>query len=191
MNKKVNKITIATGGTGGHIFPAYSLAKHFIKKKIDVKITSDKRGLKYLPKEYHLKTIQIPSTTIYKKNIFQIFLSILIIFYALIRALFFLASNRSDLVFGMGGYSSFPTCIAAKILKIPFIIYENNLHIGKANRYLLRYAEKVFVSFKELEGIQEKFQKKTFQIGNIIREEILSFEKKFNNSITLFNHFND
>ena len=44
----------------------------------------------------------------------------------------------------MGGYSSFPVCIAASILRIPFIIYENNLYIGKANKYLLPFAQKNF-----------------------------------------------
>ena len=53
----------------------------------------------------------------------------------------------------MGGYSSFPICIAAFFLRIKFVIYENNLIIGKANRYLLPFAEKIFVSYKELEGI--------------------------------------
>ena len=48
MNSKINKIIIATGGTGGHVFPAYSLAKHFLENKINVEIISDKRGLKYL-----------------------------------------------------------------------------------------------------------------------------------------------
>ena len=47
MTKK-NKILIATGGTGGHIFPAYSLANYFIKNNYNVKITIDNRGLKYL-----------------------------------------------------------------------------------------------------------------------------------------------
>ena len=37
----------------------------------------------------------------------------------------------------MGGYSSFPVCFAAFILKIKFVIYENNLIIGKANKFLL------------------------------------------------------
>ena len=50
----------------------------------------------------------------------------------------------------MGGYASFPVCIAASILRIKFIIYENNLIIGKANKYLLPFANKVFVSYKEL-----------------------------------------
>ena len=32
MNKNLNKVLIATGGTGGHVFPAYSLAKHLVEK---------------------------------------------------------------------------------------------------------------------------------------------------------------
>ena len=53
----------------------------------------------------------------------------------------------------MGGYVSFPICIAAAVLKIKIIIYENNLIIGKSNRYLLPFTDKVIVSFNELEGI--------------------------------------
>ena len=39
----------------------------------------------------------------------------------------------------MGGYSSFPICVVSKLLNIPFIIYENNLHVGKANKFLLPF----------------------------------------------------
>ena len=179
MNNKFKKIVIATGGTGGHVFPAYSLAKHFIDNKVNVEIISDKRGLRYL-KDYHdVKVVEITSSTIFKKNIFQLLSSILIIVYSIFRSLIFLLMNKPNLVFGMGGYSSFPVCIAAKILRIPFIIYENNLHIGKANKYLLPYAKKVFVSYKEVEGISEKYHKKVCEIGNIIRKEILDFQVKF------------
>ena len=178
MNSKLKKIIIATGGTGGHVFPAYSLAKHFFENKINVEIISDKRGLKYLQDLNDVKVIEINSSTIFKKNIIQQLFSILIIFYSILRSLYFLLTNRPNLVFGMGGYSSFPVCIAAKILRIPFIIYENNLFIGKANRFLLPYAEKIFVSFKELEGISEKYKKKIGVTGNIIRKEILNFEAK-------------
>ena len=64
--------------------------------------------------------------------------------------------KKPDIVFGMGGYSSFSICIASKILNIPFIIYENNLYLGRANRFLLPYAKKMLVSYKELEGIPKK-----------------------------------
>ena len=76
----------------------------------------------------------------------------------------------------MGGYSSFPICLAASLLRIKFIIYENNLIIGKANKYLLPFAEKILVSHRELEGISERYSFKVFEIGNIIREDILNFK---------------
>ncbi len=178
MNIKLKKIVVATGGTGGHVFPAYGLAKHFIDNQVNVKIISDKRGLRYLKEYKDLKITKIISSTIFKKNIFETLFSILIIFYSIIRSLLFLSINRPNLVFGMGGYSSFPVCLAAKLIGIPFIIYENNLHIGKANRYLLPFAKKLFVSYKELQGVPEKYEKKVSEIGNIIRKEILNFHAK-------------
>ena len=84
----------------------------------------------------------------------------------------------------MGGYSSFPICITASVLNIKFIIYENNLIIGKANKYLLPFAKKMFVSYKELEGVPEKFDNKVIQIGNLIREEIINI--KTTNEINRF-----
>ena len=178
MNNKLKKVIIATGGTGGHVFPAYSLAKHYITNKINVEIISDKRGLKYLKDTHNLKITEIVSATIFKKNIFKVFFSILTIIYSILRSILHLLINRPDIVFGMGGYSSFPVCVASKILKIPFIIYENNLYIGKANKYLIPFAKKIFVSHKELEGISEKYQKKVCEIGNIIRKEILNYKEK-------------
>ena len=74
----------------------------------------------------------------------------------------------------MGGYSSFPICFAASLLKIKFVIYENNLIVGKANRFLLPFAQKILVSYKEVEGIPIKYENKIKEIGNIIREEIIN-----------------
>ena len=74
----------------------------------------------------------------------------------------------------MGGYSSFPICIAAFFLRIRFIVYENNLIIGKANKFLLPFTKKIFVSYKEVEGISEKYKYKILEIGNILREQIIN-----------------
>ena len=171
MTKK--KILIATGGTGGHIFPAYSLANN-LNKNYDVIITSDKRGLNYLKDYKNINFVEISSSPLIKKNILKLFFSILIIIFSIIKSLIFLLFNRPSIIFGMGGYSSFPVCVAAYILKIKFVIYENNLIIGKANKYLLPLAQKIFVSYKELEGISEKYNDKICEVGNIIREEIIN-----------------
>ncbi|MDA8771300.1 UDP-N-acetylglucosamine--N-acetylmuramyl-(pentapeptide) pyrophosphoryl-undecaprenol N-acetylglucosamine transferase [Candidatus Pelagibacter bacterium] len=173
MTKK-NKILIATGGTGGHVFPAYSLAKYLINNNYKVKLTTDYRGLRYLKNCENLDLIKIPSSPLIKKNILKLILSLFIIFFSILRSLILLSFNRPSIVFGMGGYSSFPVCIASAILKIKFVIYENNLIIGKANKYLLPFAKKIFVSYKDLEGIPNKFNNKILEIGNIVREEIIN-----------------
>ena len=69
----IKNIIIATGGTGGHIFPAYSLAKYLIKKNYNVKISTDKRGQKFLKNYKDINLIQIPSSPIKKKILFNFF----------------------------------------------------------------------------------------------------------------------
>jgi UDP-N-acetylglucosamine--N-acetylmuramyl-(pentapeptide) pyrophosphoryl-undecaprenol N-acetylglucosamine transferase len=182
MTKK--KILIATGGTGGHVFPACSLANNLINKDYSVEITIDNRGLQYLKKYNHFHFKKISSSPLIKKNIFTILYSFIKIFLSIIESIIILASSRPSIVFGMGGYSSFPVCIAALILRIKFIIYENNLIIGKANKYLLPFAEKIFVSNKDLEGISKKHSYKIFEIGNIVREEILNSTATINKTET-------
>jgi len=171
---KKKKIVIATGGTGGHVFPAYSLASYLLKNNYNVNITIDERGLKYLKDYKNLSLTKIPSSPLIKKNTLKLLVSIFIISISVLKSLIFLLFNRPSIVFGMGGYSSFPICIAASILRIKFIIYENNLIIGKANKYLLPFAKKIFVSYKDLEGIPNNYDNKVIQIGNILREEIIN-----------------
>ena len=80
----------------------------------------------------------------------------------------------------MGGYSSFPICIAASFLKIKCVVYENNLIIGKANKILLPYVNKIFVSYKDVHGIPVKYNEKILVLGNIIREDILNSNIEIN-----------
>ena len=150
------KILIATGGTGGHIFPGLGLANYLKRKNFNVKITTDKRGSEYLKNNKNINLIILPSTPLIKKNIFEFLFSILKIIFSIIKSVSYLLLNRPSLIIGMGGYSSFPICFAAFILRIKFIIYENNLIIGKANKFLLPFVNKIFVSYKDLEGISEK-----------------------------------
>jgi len=175
---KNNKILIATGGTGGHIFPAYSLAKNLIKNDYRVEIITDQRGYKFLEKYKDLKLTINNSTTIFKKKFVSTVWSFFIIFFSYLKSLIILYRGKPSLVFGMGGHSSFPTCLAARTLNIPFIIYENNLFLGKSNKYLLPLASKIFLAYKDVEGIKQKFRSKVVIIGNIIREEILHFSNK-------------
>ena len=82
------KIVIATGGTGGHVFPAYSLANYLKNKNFSIKLTSDKRGYTYLKDHNNLNIVKISSTPLIKKNIFKLLYSFFIIFFSIIQLLF-------------------------------------------------------------------------------------------------------
>ena len=174
MNDLKKNIIIATGGTGGHIFPAVSLADYLNNEGFVSIITTDKRGLKFIDDKYAHKAIIINSSTLNKKNIF---ISVCKVIFAIFNSLFFLIKKKPHFIFGMGGYASFPVCFAGMILRIPFVIYENNLLIGKANRYLAPFAKKIFVSYKEIQGINTKYKNKISVIGNILRENIINYSK--------------
>ncbi len=167
-----SKIVIATGGTGGHVFPAYSLM-NILKKEYNLLLTTDKRGFNYLKNYQNINLIRIPSSPFIRKNILRFSFSIMIIFFSIIRSFILLLFFRPKIIIGTGGYSSFPICVAAIFLRIKFVIYENNLVIGKANKYLLPFAKKIFVSFEEVEGISRKYIDKIVKIGNIVRSEII------------------
>ena len=175
---KKDKILIATGGTGGHVFPAYSLAKNLIKNNYEVEVVTDERGFKFLERYKDIKLIINNSTTIFKKKIINIFFSIFIIILSYFKSLYILYKAKPLLVFGMGGHASFPFCLAAKTLNIPFIIYENNILLGKSNKYLMPFASRIFIAYEDIEGIKNKYKSKVVTTGNMIRNEILNFYNK-------------
>tara|TARA_B100000029_G_scaffold407437_1_gene408367 strand:+ start:2851 stop:3948 length:1098 start_codon:yes stop_codon:yes gene_type:complete len=177
MKNAKKKILIATGGTGGHIFPSLSLAD-FLKRKHQIEIVTDKRGLKYVPHGEEINIRTINSDTVFGKNIFKACLGIVKIILSFIFSIFLMMNSRPKLIIGMGGYSSFPVCIAGYCLRIPVIIYENNLVIGRANRFLLPIVRKILVSTKDIQGIDSKHSKKIFFSGYLIRSHILNLKKE-------------
>ena len=121
MTKKM--ILIATGGTGGHVFPAYALAKYLKDKNYKIKIITDIRGSNYLAEFKDVELVKINSSPLIKTSFLKFIISIFKISYSTIKSIFFLMINRPSLIFGMGGYSSFPICFAALILRIDYVIY--------------------------------------------------------------------
>ena len=172
------KIFIATGGTGGHIIPAIALYANLKKRGYIVDIISDKRGQKFLNFFSKINPKIIDSKSLLKKNLFKFFYSLLILCKSFLLSFLYLLKKKPDLIFGMGGYSSIPICISAKIIGINFFIYENNLLAGKSNRLLSFFAKRILVSYRDVKGFKQKYSKKVSYVGNIIREKILNFKSQ-------------
>ncbi len=150
--KKTRIILIAAGGTGGHLFPAKSLAKTLEKKKYRVIIMTDKRGRKLfnINEGYELATIFVSGVA--GKNILIKITSIIKIFISTVTTLFFLIKKRPSAVIGFGSYVQVPALIAARILNIPILLHEANRVIGKSNNIFWNKAKIRTSAFKEILG---------------------------------------
>ena len=145
----MKKISISTGGTGGHVIPAQVLYD-YLSDKNDVIITCDNRGLNYLDKNlYKTKKIDVPKIT---KN-FVDFLPFLIFFtFSIIKSYFFLRQRKIKILISTGGYMSIPICLAAKILNLKILLLEPNLVMGRANLFLLNYCDKIFTYSRNIKS---------------------------------------
>jgi len=178
MNKK---IIFCAGGTGGHIFPAINLMKHFLQKGYNVVLVTDKRGNNFLNKNLKFKSYELKTGTLASKNLLGKILSVIRIFISVLKSVSILKKERADLIIGFGGYVSFPTSLASKFFNIPLVIYEPNIVVGKANKYLLPIAKKVFLGKDIKENFPEKHKTKLDVVGTIIEKNILNYlnsEKK-------------
>lgn len=171
------KIVFTGGGTGGHFYPVIAVAQkvnqiidheHILGAKLYY--VSDSPYDKKVLTENELMFEQVSAgkmrTYFSLKNFSDIFKT----FFGVINAIFKLFSIYPDVVFGKGGYASFPVIFAARILRIPIIIHESDSAPGRVNKWAGRFAKKIAISFPEAAPYFP--QEKTAWIGQPIRAEI-------------------
>jgi len=171
MNKK---IIFSGGGTGGHIFPAINLMKHFIDKGYRVLLVTDNRGNNFIKNYSEFKSYILNSDTPTNKNLFKKFFSYFLIFYSILRSILILKKEKPDLIFGFGGYVSFPISFASRFFNLPLIIYENNMVLGRANKHLSSFSKKILLAKKITKNFPEKYKSKTYEVGPILNKNIIN-----------------
>ncbi len=142
----MHKILITTGGTGGHIFPAQALATELQAKDINVLFAGGGLGKnKYFKRERYLY-VEVASSSPFQGNIFKAWWNIL---KGIVQSLKVISKYKPNLVVGFGSFYSFPVLVAAKLKKIPIILFEPNAIPGKVNRLFSRWALLSTLQFKE------------------------------------------
>ena len=169
----INKIIIAGGGTGGHIFPAIAIANAILKLQPQTEIlfvgAKGKMEMEKIPqagfkiegldiaglnRSSLIKNVGLPFKML--KSFFQV------------RQIF--KKFSPDVVIGVGGYSSFPVLKYAQTKDIATFIHESNSFAGKANIMLAKNATKVFVAS---DGMEQFFPAEKIVIsGNPVRKSI-------------------
>ncbi len=150
------KIVFTGGGTGGHFYPIIAVAQkvnQIIDKEkiIGVKLyyISDSPYDKEMLFENGLIYEEVSSGKMRIYFSFKNFTDIFKMFFGTINAIYKLFTIYPDVVFGKGGYGSFPTILAARILHIPIVIHESDSAPGRVNKWAGHFAKKIALSFKE------------------------------------------
>jgi len=175
MNKK---IIFSSGGTGGHILPAIHLMNHFSEKGYEVLLVTDYRGKKFINDISKFRSYEITTGTPTNKNIFKKIFSFFLIFLSIFRSVKIIKKEKPDLIFGTGGYVSFPISIISKFFGIPLVIYESNTMIGRANKFLLSSSRKIFIAREICMKLPQKYKNKTHIVGAVLDKKIINYEHK-------------
>ncbi len=167
------KIILTAGGTGGHLFPAESLATELLKSGAEVIFVTDKRGNRFSSIADKVEVRQVKSATL-KPGIVSKIKAVFDIGIGVLQAILLLKKEKPDVVVGFGGYPSFPTMFAAQLLRIKTVIHEQNGVLGKANKMLVKNVTKIACSVPNTRGAIANNNDKISVTGNPVRPAIIS-----------------
>ncbi len=193
MNELDRKlIVLIAGGTGGHVYPAISTF-HFLKKKFDICIITDKRGCGYfneLKKEISSKgkhkLLIINSISPFNRNLLKKIKFFLISVFSFFKIFFIFIKIRPSLLIGYGGYTSVIPCLAGKLLGTKYLIHEQNGVMGRANKFLERFCSLSLIAFKNTTPKPTKPIKRIFS-GIPLREGFVFNKNNFHSKTKSLN----
>lgn len=173
------KILFTGGGTGGHFYPIVAVAEALNKIAKEEKLLEAKlyfmSTAPYSERallDNQITFIQSPAGKIRRYfsvlNFFDLFKTA----FGVLKAILIIFRIFPDVIFGKGGYASFPALFAGRILGIPIMIHESDSSPGRVNKWAGRFAERIAVSYPQAGEFFN--QEKVAYTGNPIRAEIVT-----------------
>ncbi|WP_339716745.1 undecaprenyldiphospho-muramoylpentapeptide beta-N-acetylglucosaminyltransferase [uncultured Sneathiella sp.] len=177
-------IVLASGGTGGHIFPARALAEELTARGFAVTLITDGRGEKFEQLFPGVSILQVKAGSPSVRGIvgkIKAVASLIIGFFQARRAL---RRLKPAVVVGFGGYPSMPPAAAAASLGIPLLLHEQNAVLGRVNKLLANHARIIATSFDHTESPDNEIANKMIYTGNPVRRAILPLFGRHYESLT-------
>lgn len=141
-------LMIMAGGTGGHIYPAISVADYLRERGWQIVWLGSRAGMEARivpPKGYAMAWIRFSGLR--GKGLMRALLLPFNLLVACWQSACAIFSHRPDVVLGMGGYVAFPGGLMAALMRRPLVIHEQNSVAGLTNRVLARLADRVLTAF--------------------------------------------
>ncbi|MCX6756803.1 MAG: UDP-N-acetylglucosamine--N-acetylmuramyl-(pentapeptide) pyrophosphoryl-undecaprenol N-acetylglucosamine transferase [Candidatus Nomurabacteria bacterium] len=169
---------VITGAGGGHFYPLLAVVERiykeaFIQKIIQPEIyfISDQEYDEKALFELQVKFVKVPAG---KLRVYPSLATITDLFktlYGMFYAIFVLYKIYPDVIFSKGGYASFPTLFAARILSIPVIVHESDTVPGRTTKWAGKFATRVAISYPEAASFYPK--EKIALTGQPVREALM------------------
>lgn len=172
------KVLIASGGSGGHIFPALSVASEIAKQnhKSQILIVSGKKDIERdILEKRGFNSVSISMKPFPRRFGFNSFRFLGQFIRSIFESLSIITDFKPDVVVGFGGYVSVPVVMAAFLSGIPTLIHEQNLKPGLANRLLKNFSKVIAVSFSKTSDYLGT--KKVVVTGNPVRDDLIRLKK--------------
>ncbi|MBO7279946.1 MAG: glycosyltransferase, partial [Bacteroidaceae bacterium] len=169
------RIIISGGGTGGHIFPALSIADAIRSIQPNAQILfvgADNRMEMQRVPEAGYKIVGLPIAGFNRKNLLKNIKVLWLILKSQRMAKKIIKEFKPQVAVGVGGYASGPTLKVAASLDIPTLIQEQNSYAGVTNKILARKAKMICVAY---DGMERFFpHEKLKMTGNPVRNTLLN-----------------
>jgi UDP-N-acetylglucosamine--N-acetylmuramyl-(pentapeptide) pyrophosphoryl-undecaprenol N-acetylglucosamine transferase len=183
MKNKINnnfpKIIISGGGTGGHIFPAISIANA-------LKITYPNADILFVGAENRMEMERVPAagypikglpvSGFDRKNLLKNIKVLFDLARSMVKAKRIIRTFKPDVAIGVGGYASAPVLRAASAFGIPTLIQEQNSYAGVTNKLLAKKASCICVAYDDMERFFPK--DKIVKTGNPVRQDLFAIAPK-------------
>jgi len=169
-------VVLATGGTGGHVFPAEALARELTGHNCRLSLFTDRRGGMFSGVLGELETHRIHAGGVAGKSILTLLQSGPELAIGLFQARRLLRKLQPSVVVGFGGYASVPTMLAACVGNYPTAIHEQNAVLGRANRLLVSWVASIATCFDTVEGLSEGTLEKVNVTGMPVRMAVIEHQ---------------
>lgn len=169
------RVIISGGGTGGHIFPAVSIANAIKGLRPDAEIlfvgAEGRMEMQRVP-DAGYRIIGLPIAGFDRKHLWKNFAVLVKIARSQWKARSIIKEFKPDIAVGVGGFASGPTLKTASMMGIPTLLQEQNSYAGVTNKLLAKKAKKICVAY---EGMEKFFPSdKIIMTGNPVRQNLLA-----------------
>jgi len=144
------RLVVAGGGTGGHLYPGIAVAREVTEEGGEVLFIGTEAGIeaRVLPRE-GFRLVTIRAGRFKGMGLTEKIRALMLVPVGIMASMRTFKEFRPDTVLGVGGYASLSAVAAARLVRIPVVIQEQNAYPGLTNRTLGRFADKVALGFKE------------------------------------------